>query len=124
MVDAIQLHPIDDGMELLHVTGDFLLPVKLEGDCRDDQGQHVMVRLSDGSVMDGFYNVREEVFVNSLVAAINVAQYMVGDVSAKDGSNCLGSTFLGSNHCMDGIVLIISFNFCFCMGELVLGGIT
>ena len=36
MADAIQQYPINDGPELLHVTGDFLSTVKLEGDGGDD----------------------------------------------------------------------------------------
>ena len=36
MADAIRQYPVSNGPELLHVTGDFLSPVELEGDGGDD----------------------------------------------------------------------------------------
>ena len=72
MADAVHLHPVDGGMELLHVSGDFLLPINLEGDDRDDQVEDVLFQWADGAIMDGLSYIREEEFINTLVAGVSV----------------------------------------------------
>jgi hypothetical protein len=62
----------------------------------------------DGSVVNGLYYVGEEVFVNALVAAVDVTQHMVGDVSAYQSQDGFGRTLFGSDRCLNGVVAVIS----------------
>ena len=111
-------------MELLHVTGDFLPLHQSNWKVMAAMTNfRMLVRWADGFVMDGLNDIKEEVFIDSLLAAVDVAQHMVSDFSVNDGSDGFSGALLGLNCCLDGVVLIVCFDFCFCMGELDLGGI-
>lgn len=99
------------------------MPVKLEGDCSNDQVQDILVEWVDGSIADRLNDTREEVFIDFHVAAVDVTQHMVGDFSTNNGSNGFSGT-LGSVCYFDFVVAIVCLDVYLCMDELDLGGIS